>query len=349
MLARAFRSIGAVARRLRARWEPAAVVLLYHRVAAPPSDPQLLCVAPDRFEAHLTAIASRWRPLSLDALVAAMDSGRARERTVAITFDDGYADNVVEAKPLLSRHGVPATVFVTTGQIGSREEFWWDELERLLLLPRRLPATLRLRIAGRGHEWALGAAADYSAADFERHRGWTVLDPEDPTPRQRIYRALHRLLRRLPTSEREEALAALRGWANAETEGRVSHRAMDGDGLCDLARGGLVSIGSHTETHPVLAAIPPEEQRREIERSRDVLAAALGARPRTFAYPFGGHADFTPATAALVRAASFDAAVTTAAEPTWPGMDRYRIPRFLVRNWDPGTFERRLERFFRGG
>jgi peptidoglycan/xylan/chitin deacetylase (PgdA/CDA1 family) len=144
-------------------------------------------------------------------------------------------------------------------------------------------------------------------------------------------------------------IAALRTWAGEDREGRPSHRALDIDGVRELARGGVVSIGAHTETHPVLASIPREQQRLEIERSRDTLTAGLGAPPRTFAYPFGGRTDFTPRTAALVRAAGFDAAVTTAAEPAWPDGDPYRVPRFLVRDWDRGTFERRLERFFRGG
>jgi peptidoglycan/xylan/chitin deacetylase (PgdA/CDA1 family) len=349
MPGRVFRMLGSVARRLRARREPPAVVLLYHRVAAPPCDPQLLCVAPERFEAHLAVLAARCRPLSLEALLEAMARGRLPERAVAVTFDDGYADNLESAKPLLERHGVPATVYVTTGHTGSREEFWWDELERLLLLPRRLPATLRLAVAGRDYAWSLGRAADLSAAEGERLRDWTVLDAATPTPRHGIYRALHRRLRRASTAAREEVIAALRAWVGVDREGRTSHRALDSEGVRELARGGVVSIGAHTETHPVLASIPPEQQRLEIERSRDTLAAGLGAPPRTFAYPFGGSADFTPATAALVRAAGFDAAVTTAAEPAWPDGDRFRIPRFLVRNWDRRTFEHRLERFFRGG
>ena len=63
-----------------------------------------------------------------------------------ITFDDGYADVLHHAKPLLERHSVPATVFVATGAIGQRREFWWDELGGLFLQPGTLPEELELTV-----------------------------------------------------------------------------------------------------------------------------------------------------------------------------------------------------------
>lgn len=336
-------------RRARARREPPAVVLLYHRVATPPSDPQLLCAAPERFERHMAVLARRYRPLSLAALLEALSAGRVPERAVAVTFDDGYADNLHAARPVLERHGVPATVYVTTGHLDARAEFWWDELERLLLLPGRLPQTLRVTIEGCERSWSLGGAAAWSEADACAHRRWSVLESADPTPRHRAYRALHAALRPLPASAREEALGSIRTQAGVAPAGRETHRALTRGELRALARGGLVEIGAHTVTHPVLAAVSHDSQRAEIEGSRDALAAELGAPPRTFAYPFGGARDFTGSTAALVGEAGFASSVTTAPVPAWPDTDPMRVPRFLVRDWDEAVFERALERFFGGG
>src|SRR5207245_611648 len=115
----------------------------YHRVEDLPSDPQRMCVGPDQFDEHLAVLRTRFRPASLSSAVEATRKGDL-DRDVAVTFDDGYADNLLNAKPLLETHGIPATVFVTTDYIDSKREFWWDELERLLLQPGDLPDVLNI-------------------------------------------------------------------------------------------------------------------------------------------------------------------------------------------------------------
>lgn len=110
--------------RLRSR---GALVLLYHRVADLPSDPWSLAVTPRRFAEHLEVLCAMARPVPLRTAA----EGRAPRRAVAVTFDDGYADNLYAAKPLLEFWGVPATVFVTTGGLDDGRELWWDELERV--------------------------------------------------------------------------------------------------------------------------------------------------------------------------------------------------------------------------
>ena len=186
----------------RNRFVRRALVLLYHRVADLPSDPQLLCVTTQHFAEHLEVLRKRGHPMGLQQLVQALRARNLPHRAVAITFDDGYADNLRNAKRLLEGHDIPATVFVTTGYVGHEREFWWDELDRLLLQPGTLPDRLRLSIDGSTWHWELGLAAHYSKDDYERHRSWNVLGKEDPTPRQRLYRSLHRLLYALPDGKR---------------------------------------------------------------------------------------------------------------------------------------------------
>ena len=141
-------------RRFRGFWSPRAVILLYHRVARPERDPQLLSVAPEQFEGQMSLLRSRFNPLSLDRLSRMIRGGGAiPPRSVVVTFDDGYADNLHHAAPVLERHGVPATFFVESGHLGSTREFWWDELERLIFQAR--PQRVSMRIEQMPYEWDL--------------------------------------------------------------------------------------------------------------------------------------------------------------------------------------------------
>lgn len=109
----------------------AVAILLYHRVADLASDPQRLAVTPAHFEEHLRVIGDTCTPVALADVPSMLRAPRRLpERAVAVTFDDGYRDNLHAAKPLLERHGVPATVFVASGYVGSGKPFWWDALDR---------------------------------------------------------------------------------------------------------------------------------------------------------------------------------------------------------------------------
>ena len=110
----------------RRRGGPA--ILMYHRIAVPKVDPWGLTVSPERFAEQVQALRARRTILSTDAFVARLRSGDLPHDAVALTFDDGYLDNLRQAKPILEAAGVPATVFLATGRIGTGEEFWWDEL-----------------------------------------------------------------------------------------------------------------------------------------------------------------------------------------------------------------------------
>src|SRR5437773_7329055 len=144
------------AHRLTDRFAPKSIILLYHRVADVRPDPWSLCVTPQHFAEHLEVLRQQSRPMHLQQLVSRLRDGNLPRHAVAITFDDGYADNLLQAKPALERYDIPATVFVATGNIEQAHEFWWDELERLLLQPGTLPEELRLSIDGKTYRWELG-------------------------------------------------------------------------------------------------------------------------------------------------------------------------------------------------
>jgi peptidoglycan/xylan/chitin deacetylase (PgdA/CDA1 family) len=319
------------------------VVLLYHRVARPVADPQLLAVTPEQFADHLALLADRFEPVPLPDLVARVQAGRESRDVVAVTFDDGYADNLLAAKPLLERHGVPASVFVASGLLGSGRRFWWDELERLLLRPGRLPSPLTFQIAGEQLHWELDGDAAYTRARAGELAGWTVLDARAPGPRQEVYRDLCSRLRARDETEQEHALEHLRRVVapDQETDGDTA-RPLTADELALLADGDLVAIGAHTVTHPVLAQLPADRQAEEIKGSKRQLEAVLNRPVTSFAYPYGAAGDFDRRTVSLVRDAGFSHACASVAGRVRPRTNPFRIPRLLVRGWSADELERRL-------
>lgn len=103
-----------------------APILLYHRVASIKHDPLYLAVTPARFEEHMSYLRDKYDVIPLKKLCERIESKRLQGKEAAVTFDDGYKDNLVNALPILEKYNIPATIFVTTGQIGRQASFDWD-------------------------------------------------------------------------------------------------------------------------------------------------------------------------------------------------------------------------------
>jgi peptidoglycan/xylan/chitin deacetylase (PgdA/CDA1 family) len=331
-----------VARSVRNLFVPRAIILLYHRVTEVASDPQLLCVSPDRFAQHLAIVRKLGCPSRLNLLDETLRDGNGGRGAIVVTFDDGYRDNLGNAKPLLQRYEIPATVFMTTDVLGSPKEFWHDDLERLFLYPGVLPETLRLTVNGNTFERELGQARHYDEDDFRRHRAWNVSQKYHPTLRHQLYRSLVEMLQPLPTGERRKLVDELLKWGGIGTTGRTTHRILSHEELIQLEKGGLIDVGSHTVSHPTLSALPVAAQEDEISQSKAHLEGILGHPITSFAYPYGRRCDYTEATVAAVRAAGFQSACSNFAGIVQADTERWQLPRFLVRDWDGDEFAARL-------
>src|SRR5215217_1255625 len=268
MIKRSLRRLRRIVRRPRNRAGLRGLILLYHSVAELRSDPWSLGVRPRHFGEHLEVLRRYTHPLNLQQLSQGLRDGDLPKRSVVVTFDDGYANNLHEAKPLLERYGVPATVFVTTGYIGHEREFWWDELDRLLEQPGLLPRVLRLKVDSKTYCWELGKAAHYHENTTRHPRRWQVRSGSARVSRHYLYHSLWELLHSLTEGERQQVLDQLRACADAEPAARSTHRPLSSEELVALAQGELLDIGAHTVTHPALAAVPLASQREEISGSK---------------------------------------------------------------------------------
>ena len=224
-----------------------------------------------------------WEPIALGdvpARLAAPDDGR---RFVAFTLDDGYRDNLVHALPVFERHGVPFTVFATSGFVRRERTIWWQTLERTL------EAVDDLRFATGDRTLRFACAGSLAKTmTFRRIVDWMATVDED---------AITAVLDRVAADHDVSA--------SAVTDDLV----MNVDELRTLARSPLATIGAHTHGHPNLRRLDPDRLAREIRRGADDLAEILGTRPTVFAYPYGTRA--SAGTREFAAARDFALAVTT--------------------------------------
>jgi len=324
------------------------LILLYHRVVSLDTDPQLLSVTPEHFAEHLEYLSEHYNPTSLSELHQALNAGKILDKSVVITFDDGYLDNLRNAKPLLHKYGIPATVFVTSGSIGSDREFWWDDLERLLLLPHQLPDQLELTIKGKKWNWDLtGDIVNRSRQEYGAEpKSWNVTMASDPGPQYAVYRDLHRLIKPLPYEERESILSTIVQWAGLPRTGRETHRSLTRSELKELDQGGLIDIGAHTITHTMLSMQPVSVQIEEILQSKTSLEKILGHNVQDFSYPFGARVDFNKKTVKIVKNVGITTACANYGSTLIRGVDPYRLPRVLIRDWDKQAFSSHMKEWF---
>jgi peptidoglycan/xylan/chitin deacetylase (PgdA/CDA1 family) len=326
---RTLRKLSRLARHFGERERP--IILMYHRVARVARDPWQLAVWPERFAEQIEALVHLRRVVPLRWLAAELAGGRVPRKAAVLTFDDGYADVLAKARPILERYGCPATVFLVTGVIGNSCAFWWDELSRIILETLLLPTELEIEIAGRVHRWQTDGRPTGSAKDGSGDRLAVT--------REQLHDELWQLLRPLEPEPRWELLTRLCTWAGVEIEARSVHRPLTAEEVRRLAEPGFIDIGAHTVTHPALALLDEAKQRSEIEGSRAACEELIGEPIHSFAYPFG---DFDDAAVACVRDSGFACACTTVRGRVSMQSDPMLLPRFAVGNWAGDDLARRL-------
>ena len=301
------------------RLDQPVVVLVYHRVSTLPSDPQILAVSPENFRAQLQFLKNNFPLVRFED-----DWLHLKRPSVAITFDDGYADNALEALPILEDMGVPATFFVSTGSINTCQEFWWDELERVLLGERNYPTS-------------------FSLVDHQHGKTW----PTDSLARRAaLYRELHRLIMRIDSAQREIWIEQLRGWAQIDPMGREQNRPLSHAELRKLAKSPLTTIGAHTVTHTPLSCQSEDRQREEIILSKRQLEELLNIEIRVFSYPFGRKSDYNCTSVRICREAGFIKSASNFPGQAHRWSDPFQVPRQLVRNWETAAFAEAMKGFW---
>jgi peptidoglycan/xylan/chitin deacetylase (PgdA/CDA1 family) len=288
-------------------------ILIYHRVATPQSDVHRLAISPDEFRRQMQWVRDYCRPVSLDTLLDNLEHDAIEPGSVAITFDDGYRDNLEIASPILTELGLPATFFITTEDIDNDQpyEFWWDRLERLMLGPGACPERLAVTLSGTPREFSTATHAERLTAH------WIV------------YEAIVGA----GAEERNAVLDAIAQWRPDARMDPMNCR-MSRREIATLASCPGHSIGAHTVRHLMLPARAREEIALELADNRQALQRLTASAVAHFAYPFGA---FDAAAAAEVRAAGFTCGVVCGDAPIPQSADPLTLPRLdpLARGAQP--------------
>jgi len=293
------------------------LILCYHRVAEGVEDPFYLCVSPGNFAAHLEEMSRAREPSTLADV-----SVPSRRPRVVVTLDDGYRDNLTSALPIAEAKGVPITVFVTSGILGTHKGLWWDRLGTLL---RSRPPHVReidLPVGGQNVRLPLGSSGLRTDLDSVR-----------------------RHLLPLRVTEIERVLDAVSEQWQVDSAPPPDAGTLTQEDLRQLAASDTTTIGAHTVDHVRLRDRSAQEQEDTVSGSKRELEQALGQAVSHFAYPFGRRDDFDDRSVDAVRSAGFDTACTTFPGTARSSTDPYRLPRRLVMDWGRLRFRVQMQRW----
>lgn len=293
-------------------------ILILHRVL-PSVDPLFPSeVDAARFDSMCQWLREYFNVLPLDEAASRLSGGTLPERALAITFDDGYADNHDVALPILQKHGLTATFFIATGFLdGGR--MWNDTVIESV---RRSPLT------------ALALDGTDAASV-----GPLPLDSVESRAA-----AIGKLLGAIKYLPGEKRLACVAAIAERSKSPMPDDLMMRSDQVRALHRAGM-QIGAHTVSHPILAKLTPDAARDEIARSKRSLESLLGDSVELFAYPNGKPGtDYTDASVEVVRELGFSSAVSTAVGAAGKGADPFQLPRFTPWDRSRGRFAARMAR-----
>ncbi len=298
-------------------------ILVYHNVT---DDPDALGSLPLHvFARHMELLAEQYRVVSLDALVDMIEGQSAWiKRAVAITFDDGYEDNYACAFPILNRYGFPATIYLPTDYIDTGQPIWINALIRAF------------------HDTAMEHLG--LPGPLGEHGTLTLLSAED---RIRAASKAVGLLYQLPPHTRSPLVSQMieeSGVDLGRGQARPSDvRFLDWGQVREMSSSGLISFGSHGQSHSRFSLLPDDVLRRELSASREIIEEKTGGPVRHAAYPNGHPGDYDERAVRLLDQLNFRSCVTLVDGNIPTGANRYELPRITCYDPRPGSCLARLE------
>jgi peptidoglycan/xylan/chitin deacetylase (PgdA/CDA1 family) len=302
------------------------LVLQYHRVSLLSCDPLQLAVEPCNFERQMEFLSENFNVISISDIKQHLETATPfREKTVAVTFDSGYADMFYTAADVLNRYGIAAAVFIPSVNIVEGGRFWWDRLEELIIT-NRFSSRLEIEIDSQLCRWPL----------------------TNQQNRFRAYEDLYAILSDRMSLERKAIMAQITAAMDFQPGQANDHRAMNPQEVKSLEQGGLITVGGHAHDCVRLSSLPKWRQAEDISKNREVLEEILGHSVGYFSYPSGSDNGYTAETMNILENFGFTLAFGNSygAISVRENVNCYDLPRVRVANCRPFAFYKFLNRFF---
>jgi peptidoglycan/xylan/chitin deacetylase (PgdA/CDA1 family) len=262
------------------------------------------------FQRLVEHLASHYHIVSLDQIVDWLEGeDDLPERSVVITFDDGYRNVLTQAAPILFGLDAPATVFVTTDFVVEGKMLWPDRL--LSALAATSKQSLMVEWEGEKTEFWIRSDAEKIQANIQ----------------------IRRLCKSLPDHGRRTLVDSIVDQLEVDEAIMINewddYQPLGEDDLRKLGKQGI-AVGSHTCSHPVLARCSTGRMVDELQRSKRIIEQITGRPCSSFSYPNGAPGDFNEETRREIIAAGYRCAVTTVKSRVTSHQDRFEIPRYIL-------------------
>lgn len=287
-------------------------ILALHRVCPPGPGTRLQANAgmemtPKKLEAIIQFFRNHdYKFISLDQLVERLPNRKNKRKFVVFTFDDGYVDNYLHAYPVLKKHDVPFTIYITTSFPDKKAILWWYILEDLLLEKNRIVIK-----TGTGEQ-----EFNCSSMNEKEETFWDIRS----------------IIMNASTNNYIETVTAIFEPYGIDVYYKTSELTLSWEQIARLSQERLVTIGAHTVNHYMLSKLSPAEVKNEILESKRRLESHLDKEVHHFAYPYGGKAEAGKREFELVKECGFKTAVTARFAGIFPAHQQHMecLPRIFI-------------------
>lgn len=263
-------------------------ILMYHRVFDKGSDFShfLDGVRPSEFEKQMEFLSKNFSVIALAEAIERMETGKSLpKRAISVTIDDGYRDCYESIYPVLKKYDLPATIYLTTSNVGSSDVFWSDKV---------------------GYLFKKGRPVN----NFYEH---SLLDTVEVGPAEKRAGSLNYMVQKMKTlleTDKNKVIDDLKDFFQVKDSELQANYNLTWPEVKEMSNNG-VFFGAHTVTHPILTRINIETAEAEIKNSKEKIENEIGKKICGFCYPNGTEADFNGPIIKLLKKHEFKYGITT--------------------------------------